>query len=1262
MHKSSLYSCVFCLLSAFFLVSCTPSGRMLSEKNNADGGASDVSGVSGESSAGGLASSVSGKKEAPAGVKALEFRRDGFSFTLPDTSWGIVSDPADASAPLEFFNAQTNSRAVIQLITLEKGSSLAVMDRARMEMQSRESSGKKAVYAEVSPKSAFGLTGALWEAGGEGDNAPYRASGFVAGVGNHVFYLSLSKADTSVARKAFSGEWEKFFAGFTVDSRLMQSAEADVSKERVSHYVSSGLGYHWDVSDTVWHRWAAVTAQNSDPDLVLANKAEEAAVYVYGATVDPGEVTAQDLFKVLLVRLGLNPSDEVSVTLRRGGTPDAFSQDFEATRTVSGYDFHYIGRYFWDGGRGILISGWSQNVLYKKYKSVISHAVDGLRLDAAPAAANDEKVGKFNAAVMSQVGLLRLEEKQPLVALGYFEKANRMDPSEPLYLINCGFVYQMKELYGAGINHFQSQMDLVRKSGRLLSILDEMYEATGDYAQARKYAEMALQYTPNDPEYVINLSDALWGLGQRTQSLVVVQRLYDKQPSRRLGVYLAKTYMGMDQYAEAVDLLYNTSKRFGMDKDLGLTLMDALVFLGRYSEALAVSEETLPLGMGDSKVWALRGKIQFYLQNFRGAEKTLTHALALNPDDEDAKSFLSASKAFLGKADNRALQNPITPVEARPADLNKLVNAEFARKAAADDFPAVIHWQREVLRAEKGSAWVRTEQTLMQVLDARGTALYQEFSFDFLPGFDRIYLNALEVYGSDMKLKYKATLQNAYITYATELGGTNESQTAHFPLSKLEPGDFIYVQLSRTSIENHDVIPFAEYISSRDIPVNFSSFKIDADTTRFVTEEYGPLKMVATHHSKEWSVQDPVVIRKELYMPSYRDFGAGVLLTGKQKWADVGNDYENLIRHQIKNAVAVREKAFEVRGSRLGAEAVLAEIHWVRDNIRYRDVRFGGHSLIPQTSEVTLRERSGDCKDQALLLKEMLATIGVPSHLVAIHLTDAGYETLPTIQQFNHIILYVPQGKDYPEMWADPTDKGGNDRPVPLDMEGKVALVIDGDSSRVAKTPILENAKEHQVYFYHRLNIREDGSAEFRDSLYMEGKFASALRNKFYSRDAHEQEMLMEDFLSQDIPDVTISQVRAMNVREFNKPFILVVTFASPGYFGKSTGGIKGRYPNVWERSLMRLPKVRERHHPILMPHDAQFTSVLEVTAAGGKKFTVQSNEKLGYDPEYVSYTKIPDGYKWTTFAIYADPQEYERIRDEWNFLLSVTSPLITVE
>ena len=47
--------------------------------------------------------------------------------------------------------------------------------------------------------------------------------------------------------------------------------------------------------------------------------------------------------------------------------------------------------------------------------------------------------------------------------------------------------------------------------------------------------------------------------------------------------------MGLDQYAEAVEILYGVRGRFGMSKDLGETLMDALMFLGRYEEARAIS-------------------------------------------------------------------------------------------------------------------------------------------------------------------------------------------------------------------------------------------------------------------------------------------------------------------------------------------------------------------------------------------------------------------------------------------------------------------------------------------------------------------------------------------------------------------------------------------------------------------------------------------------------------------------------------------------
>ena len=1267
----------FCLplFGLFFIASCAGNGQPLTESDpqqSADESGYTDSYFDDSPSTGSGTSKKSAHRQSHS---AGSYDSDGFSFKLPGGDWAIVGEDGvhESGVPYEFYNASTGRRAVLVEIELPKGEPLKLMDRAQMEMQTYEASGKKAGLAETYPEEAFGVTGAFFDVAGKRYETPYEAVGLVTGAGNRIYSLSLSATDVTLPAGALKEEWKEFYAGFKLKD-IPEESGPELSPERVQHFESSALGYTWSTKDTLWHHWMGIARQNEDPDLVLSNKGEDISLFVYGAMVPSEEVNQQDMFKVLLVKLGVDPN-EPTLETQRTKVGDRYAQEFTLTHTVNKFDFYYKGRYFYDNGRGILIATWTQGINKKKYSKIMDNAVEGLSVGAKPEQATDaesaKKQAKFNAAVMSQVGILRLLENQPLVALSYFERANKMDPEEPLYLINCGFVYQMKELYGPGISHFTSQMELVRKNGKLLSILGEMYEALFDYGHARECAEGALRYTPNNPEYVINLSDALWGLGQRNQSLIVVQRLYDTQPSSRLGVYLAKTYMGLDQYAEAVDVLYGVRGRFGMSVDLGSTLMDALVFLGRYEEARAISEETIAKDRNNYKTWTTQGKILFYSRNYRDAEKSLTKALALKPDNEDAKSFLSATKAFLGKADNRTLQKPITPVEERTANLKGLLRADAKKAGTEGDFPAVVHYHKEALKAEKGSNWVRTDEMLMEILDLRGTAIYREFTFDFLPGFDRIYINALEVYDSNWNLKQKVGLNGAYITYATEIGGGNESQTAHFPIQELEPGDFIYVQFSRTNIENKGMIPYTDYVSSKDVPVGKSVFRIYADPNRFVTEEYGPLEKKTFKGGVEWSIDNPVIVRKEMYMPVYRDFGAGLMLTGKQEWKNVGEDYQNLIKHQFKQAVSVREKAFEVRGSRIGDEAVKAIVNFVRHDIRYRDVRFGGHSLIPQTAEVTLKERRGDCKDMALLLKEMLQAIGVKSYLAAIHLTEEGFEHLPTIQQFNHMILYIPKQDKVSEMWVDATDKTGNDRPVPLDMEGKVALIIDDEQSRVMTTPILEDNQEHKIAVDHRLFIGNDGNCEFRDSVSLQGKFASAIRNRFFGRDVKEQEQLLEDFMMAGIPDVSIGNIRIENLSEFNKPLNLIATYASKVYFGQGGSELKGRFPNVWERSLFKLPKVSKRHHPIRMPHETQFSYSLSVKAAGGRTVNIIGPKKFQRTPDYVSYEKdrgVPSGQeasssiKWTTFALYADPSEYEKIREEWNYLLSETSPMIVVK
>lgn len=1263
-RKFSVFFRIIPVFGLFFLASCAGNGQPLTEAGPAGGSSGDESG---ENAAANYYDDYADVEESPSASRPQSeggsVGTKGYAFQFPGGDWTMIG--GEDGAPFEFYNATTGRRAVLREVVLDQNEPMNLMDRAQMEMQSLEASGKKATFSELAPEEAFGTTGAFFDIAGKRYETPYEACGMVTGNGSSVYTLTLSATDNVPGQGQLKEEWKEFFKSFEL-KEIVHEKGPELSENSISQFKSQTLGYNWQVKDTLWHYWNGIASSNDDPDLVLTNKAEDVSVFVYGAILPADVIGAQDMMKVLLSRLGVDPNNR-TLDVRRLKADRGSLQEFTLTHMVGKYDFQYKGRFFYEDGRGILIAAWTQGINAKKYAKVMDNAVEGLKVGEAPAIENDQKQNKFNAAVMSQVGILRLLEDQPLVALSYFERANKMDPNEPLYLINCGFVYQMKELYGPGISHFTSQMSLVRKNGKLLSILGEMYEALFDYGHARECAEGALQFTPNNPEYVINLSDALWGLGQRHQSLVVVQRLYDTQPSSRLGVYLAKTYMGLDQYAEAVEVLYGVRGRFGMSKDLGATLMDALVFLGRYEEARAISEETLAKEKNDYKLWTMHGKILFYSHNYRDAEKALTKALSLKPDNEDAKSFLSATKAFLGKADNRTLQKPITPVEERTENIKSMVNAEAKKQATEGDFPAVVHFRKEALKAERNKPWVRSEEMLLEILDVRGAAIYREFTFDFLPGYDRIYLNALEVYDSTWNLKQKASLNGAYITYATEIGGKNESQMAHFPLQELSPGDFVYLQFSRTAIEAKGMIPYSDYVSSKDVPVGESSFRVYADTNAYTTEEYGPLQRESIKGGREWKIQFPVVTRRELYMPVYRDFGAGLMLTGKQEWKTVGEDYENLIKHQFKQAVSVREKAFEVKGNKIGTEAVKALTRFVRHDIRYRDVRFGGHSLIPQTAEVTLKERRGDCKDMALLLKEMLATIGIKSYLTAIHLTEEGFAQLPTIQQFNHMILFVPKQDRVQEMWIDATDKTGNDRPVPLDMEGKVALIIDGENSRVATTPILEDDQEHKIAVDHRLFIGNDGACEFRDSVMLQGKFASAIRNKFYGKEVKDQEKLMEDFMAQGVPDVNISKVEIQNLEDFNKPLVLITTFASKAYFGQGGSELKGRFPNVWERSLFKIPKVNKRHHPIRMPHETGFTYKLTVNVADGRTVNVTGAKPFGRTPDYVSYEKCDKAsngasIKWTTFALYADASEYERIREEWNYLLSETSPMITVK
>jgi len=1246
------------LLTTIFLFACAGGPKIDSEPSAVSTPDSKTTASASGSSATNQANSI---------VAGLDRPDLGYTFEWNAEQWEILNDPTDRRlSSFQFYNGSESMQAEIRIIRHSLGEMPDVSEKLQLDKSGFLSGADTVLSQSEYTGQHSDIQGMFWQAAVEKKGVKRQALGFVFFSGRNYYLLNLTERDKLSPLTQLKKQWSSFFDRFNLlatQQKHMDEPEQNWDSLR-KNFQSQQFGYQFKTNDDFWYDWQHGLFAGASPDMALISRDESAKVMVLANGFQESLIRGAELFSVYMARLGIDTeSDDFRQQQReRDGV---LQYTFSGSSEKEEFGAIHQGWFRWDGTRGFLVTLGSSEEQWKQNQELFSRTLQSFewQKDFELQALNEEQ-RSFNAQILNQLGLMRLYEKKSLTALTYFEKANREDPDEPLYLINCGFVYQQQELYGPGIQHFMSQLDLVRQHGKLLAILGEMHEAVREYALARNYYEMALQFSPYDQELVINLSDALWGVGQKNLSLEVVENLFARQPSRRLGIYVAKTQMGLERYSEAVDFLLALKSRFGLNKDMGLTLSDALLYLGRYQETLSTTAELIKLAEDDPRVWITQGKSQYYLKQFRMAEQSLEKAMRLDPVNDEARSYLSAVRSFLGKADVKALQKPIKPVFETPADLRTWYNAELAKEYEDENFAAIFHHKEKQLRSMPPSPWVKTEALFIELRDKRAISLFQEFVWSFLPNYDRLYVNKLEIYDSAFRKKASGNMKNWYITSLQQDGSSGDAKLAHITVPPAQPGDFILIQVSYTPIKNSGAMPFTHHTASEAFPVGQDRFVLITDTSKVRWEAYGELAEESVPGGIAWSVSDPVIVRNELYMPTYRDFGSGVLVARDQTWSSVGAAYEELIRHRYSNALPIRERAWDIRGRRKVDEQVIYDVaNWVRKEVKYRNIPFGGHSLIPSQSLKTYKARFGDCKDQSLLLMEMLQALGVPARLALIHLEDPVFEGIASIQQFNHMIVYVPAGENWPAMYIDPSEDNDSFRPVPLSLEDKTTLIIDSTQSRIASLPILEKEQEHQALVFHDILLKDNGDAQFRDSLSLSGKFAAAFRSQLLGKDTKQRRELAQNWLEFTFPKAFLITVRFENIEDFNKNLNIILHFSSDDYFARTENGVSGQIPNVWEREFMKLPFVRKRHHPIRIPHEHTFISRTNIKYPEQWNFQwpEQSHESFQYIEIEADKENSPGNAKldvqWKTFAIYADPSEYDAIRAEWDYVLEETGP-----
>ncbi len=266
--------------------------------------------------------------------------------------------------------------------------------------------------------------------------------------------------------------------------------------------------------------------------------------------------------------------------------------------------------------------------------------------------------------------------------------------------------------------------------------------------------------------------------------------------------------------------------------------------------------------------------------------------------------------------------------------------------------------------------------------------------------------------------------------------------------------------------------------------------------------------------------------------PGFTDVYDYLLVSNKKTWDDIGEWWWELVKEQLIVDEQIRGTVKDLTKDLKTDDEKLAAIHnYVVKNTRYLHVGLGIHGWKPYRTTTAFRNRYGDCKDKAALLKVMLEEAGIPANLVLVRTRRLGHvdDEPASMHVFNHAITYVP-GKD---LYLDGTAEFNGTRELTTMDQGAQALIVkDGGETDWVTLPI---DKPGDNVMRQTMEVDLTGEKPVAS-----GTIVATGANAVYFRqslqDPERRDEVFEERLAGDYPGAELVKAEYRNLDELEKP------------------------------------------------------------------------------------------------------------------------------
>jgi len=870
----------------------------------------------------------------------------------------------------------------------------------------------------------------------------------------------------------------------------------------------------------------------------------------------------------------------------------------------------------------------------------------------------------FRASLENTLGLKAVEDSAWQTALDHFKQALALDTTNAAYLVNCAAIFQQRKETTAGLEFLSRYPAMLATSGDLAGIMGSLYEELGRYQEAKTWALRALELTPENNEWLINLSDALWGVGERVHSKNVLLRRYAEKPDFRFSVYLASTYLGLEEYENARQVLVLAHADTAPSPKSVEYYLRSLAGQKRFEAALDYA-----YGLGEdfpatSNNYLLKAMCEFNLKLYRQAGRSAQNSLDLDPANREAQHLATQVSALIGSRSNLILRTPIAPLKTRAslaAAKAMLDNPE--NRALADQYSLLLLNQNIVYGWAPKTRWKKTRHQIYHIRDAKKLIRMSELTFEINPSYARFYVNAFRLYDGNMKLVEVQKVSDFYVTKNHNTTLHPENLLVHLPIKAKAGVQYLEAITTEEGQLPAAEFPYLRYDHSHPFPVLSCSYEILHPPKQLLVSTFGQARVDSLPDRLAIRMDEPTPPYEENFRPFNDEFGTGFSATPFATWREVGLNYHRFLEKSGMRfdsiPVPVRERAQEAIESNPGVNPVQAMFRFARDSIRYNNYEFSLHALVPDRNETVLTNGYSDCKGHAHLLMQMLKARGLEAHLCLVSLNHTGDLDQPSLHQFNHMIVHVPAQKGMPQYFLDPTENSYAFRRAPLAFEGKNVHILDDGNSRMATIPELDSAGEHQVQVFHSLKVEPNQTAVGMDSMVLTGKVASEFRAHMRGWNPATKYENLLSWLAQSYTAFADERFRVINETEPDSPLIMVFRYRRKFPFGADLQEFE-HFPKL-ELSFLRFPRSTSRKAPVYFPHEIQINSqwVYEIPSGFGWKSLNLDRELSEHYLHWrlsinqASPESIVVKQKWRIDAFVAMPEEYSKIQAEWDPILA---------